>query len=143
VTIAVPTASAQVKASPIAANLWHDPDVRWLTGAHRAQDHDYLIREPYEELLWWLQLPALLGLAAQPAPTSADARHIAAAVRGYLDALEAAQYRVDLLQKPAKPELASAIRTKSKPDSPPASESSEAPEKPTAASSSKRKEPSR
>jgi len=133
-------AGREAPSSPIATDLWLDPDVRWLTGAHQAEGHDYLVREPYEELLWWLQLPALLSLAAQTAPTSADARQIAAAVRGYLDALETAQYRVDLLQKQAKPELASAIRTKSEHHSPQAPESAEAPEKPTAASSSKRKD---
>ncbi|MFP5248781.1 MAG: alpha-amylase, partial [Acidobacteriota bacterium] len=40
--------------------LWLDPDVRWLTGVHRAESHEYLIRERFEELLWWLLLPSLL-----------------------------------------------------------------------------------
>jgi hypothetical protein len=43
--------------------LWRDPDVRWLTGVHEAQGHAYLVREPYEELLWWLLMPSLLRLA--------------------------------------------------------------------------------
>ncbi len=48
-------------------DLWLDPDVRWLTGVHEAQGQDYLVREPYEELLWWLQLPGILRLAGEQA----------------------------------------------------------------------------
>ncbi len=52
---------------PLPPDLWLDPDVRWLTGVHQAQGQDYLVREPYEELLWWLQLPAILRLAGEQA----------------------------------------------------------------------------
>ncbi|HLY40507.1 MAG TPA: alpha-amylase family glycosyl hydrolase [Terracidiphilus sp.] len=91
-------ASPRPKQTPIAPDLWLDPDIRWLTGAHQAEGNDYLVREPYEELLWWLQLPELLSLAGQSAPTTAEAQKIAAAVRAYLDAAEAAQFRVDALR---------------------------------------------
>ena len=45
--------------------FWQDADVRWLTGAHQADSGEwYFIKESYEELLWWLQLPSLCQLAA-------------------------------------------------------------------------------
>jgi glycosidase len=84
----------------IPPDLWSDPDVCWLTGAHIAADHTYLVREPYEELLWWLQLPALLRLAASPAPGRADVEAIAARIRNALDAIESAGYRLDALLEP-------------------------------------------
>jgi hypothetical protein len=48
--------------------LWRDPDVRWLTGVHEAGGRDYLVKEPFEELIWWLQLPSLLRLASKSEP---------------------------------------------------------------------------
>jgi outer membrane biosynthesis protein TonB len=84
----------QVEVPP---GLWLDPDVRWLTGAHEAGGHSYLVREPYEELLWWLLTPTLLHLAGKPV---LDRAGIAAAGKSVDDALakaEAAGYRIDLL----------------------------------------------
>ncbi|MDR3723902.1 MAG: alpha-amylase family glycosyl hydrolase [Terracidiphilus sp.] len=89
----------------LAPALWRDPDVRWLTGAHEAEGHVYIVRERYEQLLWWLLVPALLRLAAQPKPSRAAlAPAIASLSRTVAEALataEAAGYRVsDLLGKP-------------------------------------------
>jgi glycosidase len=53
---------------PRSAVLWQDADMRWLTGLHEAKGQSYFAKEPYEELVWWLQLPALLELAATPTP---------------------------------------------------------------------------
>ncbi len=84
--------------------LWLDPDVRWLCGVHEAEGHEYLVRERYEELLWWLQLPKLLRLAGEIAPSQmaanrAAVRTMSKAVEEALAAAEAAGYRVDLLQR--------------------------------------------
>jgi glycosidase len=46
--------STPIELSP---SLWSDPDVHWLTGAHEAGGRSYLVREPYEELLWWMLMP--------------------------------------------------------------------------------------
>jgi glycosidase len=43
-----------------------DPDVAWLIGLHDAGGTVYYVKEPFEQLLWWLALPALLDLAAAP-----------------------------------------------------------------------------
>jgi hypothetical protein len=48
--------------------LWSDPDVRWLAGVNHADGVDYFNQQQFEELLTWLQLPALLEIAqAKPA----------------------------------------------------------------------------
>jgi hypothetical protein len=81
--------------------LWSDPDVRWLTGIHTAEGHDYLLRESYEELLWWLLLPRLLRVAAEPTPARAAVAQMVGAINEALANAEAAGYRLDVLLAPA------------------------------------------
>jgi glycosidase len=77
--------------------LWLDPDVRWLTGVHEAEGHAYLVRESYEELLWWLLMPSLLRLASAAAPDRAQVEKMQKTVEEALSATEAASYRVSSL----------------------------------------------
>jgi len=77
--------------------LWHDPDVRWLTGVHEAEDHAYLVRELYEELLWWLLMPSLLRLAGEAAPSRAAAAEMSKTIEEALATAESAGYRIDIL----------------------------------------------
>ena len=79
----------------LAPALWSDPDVRWLTGAHEAEGHAYLVREQYEELLWWLLMPSLLRLAAEPSPSRAAVEQLGKSVEESLAAAEAKGYRID------------------------------------------------
>ncbi|HUN85157.1 MAG TPA: alpha-amylase family glycosyl hydrolase [Terracidiphilus sp.] len=97
-----PKPAAHTKVSAISADHWLDPDVRWLTGVHEAGGHEYLVREPYEELLWWLQLPNLLNLAAQTSSASKEVARIAGSVREDLESAAAAQFRVDVLRNAGK-----------------------------------------
>jgi hypothetical protein len=80
--------------------LWLDPDVRWLCGVHEAEGHFYLIRELYEELLWWLLMPSLLRLARETLPTRAAVEELSKTVAGALKSAEAAGYCVDMLLGP-------------------------------------------
>jgi len=102
----VPVAiSASAEAEPpiaegnaaISPDLWLDPDVRWLTGAHEAEGHSYLVRESYEELLWWSLMPALLRLAGESAPSRAKAEAMSKTVEEAIAAAETAGYRIDAL----------------------------------------------
>ena len=77
--------------------LWLDPDVRWLTGVHEAKGRLYLVREPYEELLWWLLMPSLLRLAGEPTPSRAAVKALSGIVAEALQSAEAAGYRIDAL----------------------------------------------
>jgi hypothetical protein len=112
---------ADVVAAPksvIPAPLWKDPDVRWLTGFNEADGHTYVIREPYEELLWWLSLPSLLKLADMTVPTRNAASAIAARINESLAAVKKAGYRIDALLEGAQKSVVNAstppdlIRTK-------------------------------
>jgi hypothetical protein len=88
-------------------DLWSDPDVRWLTGAHDADGSTYVIREPLEELLWWLQMPAFLRLAGEPSPGRAEVQAISRTVRESLSAAEKAGYRLQTMLEAAGREMAS------------------------------------
>jgi glycosidase len=98
------------------AKLWRDPDVRWLAGVHEAEGKSYLVREPYEELLWWLKLPELLRLAAETTPKKAAAEEIGGDVAKALDEAATAGYRLDVLTgegvKPAYPASDAKAETK-------------------------------
>jgi len=84
--------------------LWLDPDLRWLTGAHDAEGHAYLVRESYEELLWWLLMPSVLRLAGETVPSRAAVEQMGKTVDEALATAEAAGYRIDLLLGPANGE---------------------------------------
>jgi len=90
----------------LSPDLWLDPDVLWLTGVHEAEGREYILRERYEELLWWLLMPSLLRIADETAPSRVAAnraavRAMSSAIDKALETAEAADYRVDLLRSPS------------------------------------------
>ncbi len=102
---ATATSAAQAKApgqqrqatpalSPI---LWHDADVRWLTGVHEARGHTYFVKESYEELIWWLQLPVLCKLAGKAVPDRTVIAKLSKAIKEALEAAASADYNIAAL----------------------------------------------
>jgi hypothetical protein len=88
------SAQAQETVPPIhSPAFWQDADVRWLTGVHEAGGRTYFNQEAYEELLWWLQLPALCRLAAEP--SAQEVLGIGRAVARAAEAAALAGYRID------------------------------------------------
>jgi glycosidase len=56
--------------------LWKDGDARWLLQVNESSGEEYFNKELHEQMLWWVQLPSLLELAAAapvPEPVSAGA----------------------------------------------------------------------
>jgi glycosidase len=94
---AAPQRAADVEAEGglVPRAMWRQSDVQWLTGVHEAEGHHYVIREAFEELLWWLQMPALLRLGAQAAIGAEATDQIGKAIQDALTAIERAGYRVD------------------------------------------------
>jgi len=88
----------------LAPTLWLDPDVRWLTGVHETEGHVYLVRERYEELLWWMLMPSLLKIAGQAAPDRAAVAALSRTVEDALATAAAVGYRVDKLLQTGKGE---------------------------------------
>ena len=56
-----------------------------------------MVREPYEELLWWLLMPSLLRLAGEVTLNRAAAEAMSRTVEEALATAEAAGYRIDAL----------------------------------------------
>jgi len=56
-----------------------------------------LVRESYEELLWWMLMPSLLRLAGETAPSRAAVEQMSKTVEEALETAEAAGYRIDAL----------------------------------------------
>jgi len=92
--------------------LWTDPDVRWLTGVHEAEGHAYLVRERYEELLWWLLMPSLLRMAGEKVLDRVAIERMGSMIDEALTAAEAAGYRIDKLTGPSKAEEDKLAETK-------------------------------
>jgi len=136
ILLLVQTQAENIEAeSPIIPrDLWHDPDFRWLTGIHEAEGHEYIVREPYEELLWFLHLPDLLALAAQSVPNLSAIKQLVQKLEKNLAALEAAGYRPDKLivpelveesESPAEPVAESILKPADEPIEEPGSEEPE------------------
>jgi hypothetical protein len=102
---AAETLDARDERVTLSASLWLDPDVRWLTSVHESEGHWYVVREPYEELLWWLLMPSLLRIAGERAPSRTAVEEMSRTVHEALEAIEAAGYRIDALPgQPVSPE---------------------------------------
>jgi hypothetical protein len=87
------------RAAPLSLQLspreWQDSDVLWLTGTHGSDGVRYFNQESHEEMLWWIQAPALV--AATPSEQRAAAQQSSAAVNHARQAAKDAGYRLDVL----------------------------------------------
>jgi hypothetical protein len=115
--------------------FWSDPDVRWLTGVNESSGTTYFNKEGFEELLGWLQLPALINLAQQ-SPINLDSiKALEAAVLESCKSAQTAGYSLDLYLHPEPLKVAATqVASDPKPKPAPASESkptTKEPKKPT------------
>jgi glycosidase len=69
-----------------------DPDAAWLAGLHEYRGARYVVKEPFERLVWWTALPALLAATRAPSPEAVRAVERDVAAR--LQAAAAAGYRL-------------------------------------------------
>ena len=75
--------------------FWADPDVRWLTGVNTSAGTVYFNKEQFEELLSWMQLPALLEIARHDTVKPSSINKIELAVSRACSVAEEAGYRLD------------------------------------------------
>jgi hypothetical protein len=81
--------------------FWSDPDVRWLTGVNQPSGATYFNKERFEELLAWLQLPALITIAQQPLTQQPAAlTTLKAAATETTAAAQSAAYNLDTFLAP-------------------------------------------
>jgi hypothetical protein len=72
-----------------------DPDAAWLTQVNEYEGVRYFVKEPFEELVWWMALPTLLTLAATPLPSADTIAALERDVAASMRAAAAAGYRVE------------------------------------------------
>jgi glycosidase len=95
----------QKRATPaLSPILWQDADARWLTGVHEAQGHTYFVKESYDELIWWLQLPDLIKLAGESMPDRSAIAELSEMIKETLEAAASAAYNLDAFLESSKPE---------------------------------------
>jgi hypothetical protein len=75
--------------------FWADPDVRWLAGVNEASGTTYFNKECFEELLSWVQLPALVEIAQQDSATLGLIAGLEAAIAKDCHAAQDAGYKLD------------------------------------------------
>jgi hypothetical protein len=90
---------SQQTANPQAEDLWSNPDVRWLTGLNESSGISYFNKEGFEELLGWLQLPALLQTVSSLGTADSIAK-LETSVLASCQAAQKAGYRLDLYLNP-------------------------------------------
>ena len=109
---AAPKADSEVPAECIVTKtLWDDPDLNWIAGVHQSEGHTYFVREPYEELLWWLQLPAFVACGARHEQCRETLQHASAAIAREVATAEAAGYKLDEILAALSPQVEAATET--------------------------------
>jgi len=97
--LSTPNAASSVRSK----SFWDDPDVRWLAGVNTSAGITYINREQFEELLAWLQLPALIKIAQQDSAQANSIAELEATFAAACEAAHAAGYRLDAYLASAKP----------------------------------------
>ncbi len=80
----------------------HDPDVAWIMGVHEYQGVRYFVKEPFEQLLWWMSLRCLLSIAAKPELEKSDVLPLEEDLASRMQAAREAGYRVESLLEQGK-----------------------------------------
>jgi hypothetical protein len=87
--------------------LFADPDARWLAGVNESSGATYFNKEQFEELVTWMQLPALLEIAQlqDAAVRATRITHLEGAVAAAYTAARDSGYRLtDYLAATTQPE---------------------------------------
>jgi hypothetical protein len=75
--------------------FWQDPDVRWLAGSNVSHGTEFFHLERFEELVSWLQLPALLDLCMRQPISQGDSQSITDMLQEITRTIHIAGYKVE------------------------------------------------
>jgi hypothetical protein len=79
-------------------NWVHDPDVAWLIGVHPHEGANYLVKEHFERLLWWMILPDLLKAAGEENPDLGRFDLVKDEIDERMEAVAKGGYKVETLE---------------------------------------------
>ena len=82
-----------IASQPKSAAFWQDPDIRWLAGVNESEGKTYFNKEAFEELMLWLQVPALVKTQSK----------VDLALTEVFRAAKTAGYNVEKFLAPPKP----------------------------------------
>ena len=85
--------------------FWSDPDARWLTCVNASGGTEYFNRECFDQVLFWLHLPALLDLLGKKAISLPSLKKLEAGISSHQVSAVTSGYRVAPYLAPA-PEVA-------------------------------------
>jgi hypothetical protein len=86
------------------AEVWADPDVRWLAGVHEAGGVTYFNKEAHEQLVWLRALPELLQVAAQAEPSASAISFVEEQIAAEMAIAEEAGYALPGRETEEEPE---------------------------------------
>jgi len=89
-----PGAPLSTAARAPALNWLRDQDAAWLAGVHEHQGVQYFVKEPFDRLVWWRALSALLSLAADASPSPQALRGLERDIAAACEAAAVAGYRL-------------------------------------------------
>ncbi len=75
--------------------FWRDGDVRWMAGVNESEGRVYFNKEAFEELLWWMEVPALIGAAEKVPVATGEAAEVKRRFGAAKAAAAAAGYAVE------------------------------------------------
>jgi hypothetical protein len=98
----------------------HDSEIGWLIGTHEYEGIRYFVKEPFEQLVWWSALPALMEIAKTKKVDRELLDEISTRVNRRLEVAEKGGYRAEALIDAARQSLKAATpeRDNPKPKSP-------------------------
>ena len=82
------------------ASLWEDGDIRWLTGANEHEGKTYFNKEQFEELVCWLQLPALIRIVSSSKDQDKEIASLEESVSSICESASASKYSLDAFLSP-------------------------------------------
>jgi len=85
--------------------FWFDPDVRWLAGVNESSSTTYFNKEGFEELLGWLQIPALLKTVEQSPAHAYSVTKLENAVQKAYQSAQKSGYNLNLYLTPEPPTI--------------------------------------
>jgi hypothetical protein len=74
-----------------------DPDLAWLVGVHEHEGVRYLVKEPFEKLLWWMTLRTLFAILEKPSVDPEGIAGLERRLRAHVRAVADRGYRVEAL----------------------------------------------
>jgi len=101
VRILLSLAERPVSAVVCSKPFWEEPDVRWLTGLHESAGVEYFNKERFEDLMGWLELPALVKVAENATGAAKSIAAIEASLAKTCVAASSAGYALEKYLKPA------------------------------------------